>query len=363
MKPGVSRGAPAWCLSIVALLILLTSCSRFDYDEFRAHHTLPVGSAKPNADNELTVRFLGNTNLLISDGIDSLLIDSFFSYPVQNVFEALTSQVEPNSERVDAATTAPEFSSLSAILVTHSHHDHAMDVGEVASKFSKAVVIGSKSTRNILDGWARWCGMVPGGPAYCPLMARFHEIPNLDSGRRAVHTIGSFTITILAGSHAKTLFGFLEAEQIDGPLVPPRRISNYASDDVYIVHVAHTPSTQSLVFVGSAGIPMEGVFDGLEAEVVFLAVAGMPRGDDQTRYLDRTIGALQRQPKVVVPIHWDSQFDKPQNGEVVEPSGLYALGARVGSGLESVRDYVERNLKGSKLLMLPYDERVAISKL
>lgn len=269
--------------------------------------------------------------------------------------------MEPNEERVGAAMTAPEFSDLSAVVVTHSHYDHAMDVGEVAKRNPKAAIIGSDATRNILDGWARWSGMEPESFAHRTLMSRFRRVPELGDSGRYEEKIGSFTITVLVGSHAETPFGFLEDEQIDQPLVPPRRIADYALGAIHIVHVAHRPSTQSMVIVGSAGVPMEDVLEGLDADVVFLAVAAMPRDHEQIQYFDRTIGALK--PKVVIPIHWDSQFDAPQNGKSVEPRGLYALGARVGSGLESVRDYVERNLPDSKFLMLPYDERVAISKL
>lgn len=368
-EAGPGSDASTWRITFAPLLMLLSSCGGFSYDEFRSRYTAPGSQINLSRDNDFSVRFLGNTNLLISDGVESILIDAFFSYPVNNGAQVLLSQVMPDAKRVDEATNAPEFSSLNAIVVTHSHHDHAMDVGEVAAKFPEAYVVGSESTRNIVDGWVTWDNSKPRSPAHRAMTNaitkdRFRLVPNLDGGDPFKPDIKSrsFSVRILPGSHAKSWLSFLEAEPIDEPLVPPLRILDYPAGDVYIIHIEHVPSAQSILVVGSAGVPdgkVKELLSHLGADVVFLAVAGMPR--DPTLYLNRTIGASK--PSVVIPFHWDSQLEAPKNGRVVEPRGLYAAFARVDTGLETVRDYVERNSPESTFLMLPYDERVTISTL
>ena len=98
----------------------------------------PGGGGAPPT---LKVTFLGVSTVLLDDGETALMTDGFFSRPD---FFRLVLGVSPNESRINKALAAGKITSLDALLVAHSHHDHAMDVGVVAMK-TGAIVIGTRS--------------------------------------------------------------------------------------------------------------------------------------------------------------------------------------------------------------------------
>ena len=75
-----------------------------------------------------TVKFTGVSTLLFSDGQTKLLIDGFFSRP--SVFKAIFYRpVESDVEKIRQSLKRFHINQLDAVLVSHSHYDHAMDSG------------------------------------------------------------------------------------------------------------------------------------------------------------------------------------------------------------------------------------------
>jgi len=94
--------------------------------------------------------WLGVTTLLFDDGETQILIDGFFSRP--SIADMLFRRpVESDAATINYALDEYRMRRLAALIPTHSHHDHAMDVGHIANRTS-AVVLGSESTANIVRG-------------------------------------------------------------------------------------------------------------------------------------------------------------------------------------------------------------------
>ena len=108
---------------------------------------VPAGAAA--ADN-VTVTWLGVTTLLFDDGETQILIDGFFSRPSLGdiIFDR---PVANDAATINYALNEYGMRRLAAIIPTHSHFDHAMDVGSIANR-SSASILGSPSTIAIARG-------------------------------------------------------------------------------------------------------------------------------------------------------------------------------------------------------------------
>lgn len=114
---------------------------------------------------------------------------------------------------------------LDAIVATHSHFDHAMDVPEIARQTGTRV-LGSKSTRWICRGWG-----LPDD--------QFRLMDHEDRAR-----FGSFEVTFVKSRHVSvTTRGEAHheesAEELTGPLVPPVHWSAYPEGRTYDVYLTH----------------------------------------------------------------------------------------------------------------------------
>ena len=110
--------------------------------------SLAVGASACFAQAQLSAQFFGVSTVSVSDGEHTVMTDGFFSRPD---YIRLVLGVSPNEDRINRALAAGKITSLDALLVAHSHHDHAMDAGVVAKK-TGAIVIGTRSAANIAIG-------------------------------------------------------------------------------------------------------------------------------------------------------------------------------------------------------------------
>ncbi|RBP51274.1 MBL fold metallo-hydrolase [Arenicella xantha] len=119
---------------------------RDDYEQFAALEL----SASVVERGDVTVQYMGNTNLLISDGRSAIMLDAWFSRPT--AMQVLAGEIEPDMQAISHALQRSELRQLDVIIPVHSHFDHAMDAPEVAKR-TGAVLLGSESTANIARGW------------------------------------------------------------------------------------------------------------------------------------------------------------------------------------------------------------------
>lgn len=97
----------------------------------------------------LTARFMGVTTLLLDDGQTAIMTDGFFSRP--GLVSVLFSRIEPDPARIADALSRIGRTPIAAVMVAHSHYDHALDSARVA-QLTDALLLGSESTLNIGRG-------------------------------------------------------------------------------------------------------------------------------------------------------------------------------------------------------------------
>lgn len=231
----------------------------------------------------VTVTFLGTSSMVLDDARTKVIIDGFISRP--SAGQILFRRLRPNVERIDAVLTHAGVISASAVLVAHSHIDHALDAATVAWK-TGAEIIGSASTANIAAG------------EYFPA----ERIRTIHGGERI--DIGAFRITVFKTPHSPN--GQYSGE-VPKPLEVPARANRYREGGNYSFLVEHPSHT--LLIVPSANYE-RGMFASVKADTVFLSIGrlGKQRKDFIKNYWREAV--LETEVTRVVVIHWDD-FTRP----------------------------------------------------
>lgn len=225
--------------------------------------------------------FFGTTTVWLSDGTSGILIDGFLSRP--SLLRVAFGRVAPDLGRITSALARAGVTRLDALFVAHSHYDHAMDAPEVV-KHLGGRLFGSESTLNV----GRGAGLAEES------MTRI-----ADGGE---HTVGAFTVRVLAAVHSP---GNRFPGTIDEPLVPPVRASSYRDGGCFSFLITH-PGGSLLIHPSANFVP--GKFDGLDVDVLYLATGAL--GVQPRRFQDdywRHVVEATR-PGLIVPIHWDNFF-------------------------------------------------------
>jgi L-ascorbate metabolism protein UlaG (beta-lactamase superfamily) len=227
-----------------------------------------------------TVTWLGAAGLAIVSGGRCVLVDPYFSrLPLRRLAVGMSL---PDEARIEAALA--NLPPVAAILVGHTHIDHAFDVPSIARR-TAAPVFGSADldallTRAGLPQRVTVCR--PGNTYALPQLGRF---------------------TAFRGAHGGVLLG---RPPLPGPLAPqgpyPLRARDYRAGEVLVFDI--TVGECRIVHVGSAGVadaaPPEGRCDAL-----FLCVPGwQSQPDYPAAYLRRL------QPVRIAPFHVD-RLDRP----------------------------------------------------
>lgn len=263
---------------MVFLSFALTGCKLLvpqTFESYAALNSLGVDSQMQG----LTVRFFGTTTIWISDGETSIMIDGFFSRP--SLPQLLLGKIEPNEYRINKALARGSVKKLDALLVAHSHHDHAMDAPTVARK-TGALLAGSESTANIarsekFDG--NRIRVIKHGDMLC--FRQFH-------------------VDVFELPHAPTPFLF--EGTIGESFKTPARVWNYKYDKNFNFLLRH--NLGNVLIVPSASFKL-GLLDGKKVDVVFLSIAllGNRKKRDIELYWNEHV--RKTEAKIVIPVHWD----------------------------------------------------------
>lgn len=237
----------------------------------------PLAQAAPEP-GQLHGQFFGTSTLLISDGTTRLMCDGFFSRP--GWLRLLATAIEPDEARIQFALKQGGVTSLDAVFVAHSHHDHAMDAGRVAAK-TAALLLGSESTHQI----ARGDGLAP------------ERMRLLLPGR--AQAIGNFRLTAFETPHSPdpVFPGF-----ITEPFHFPARLPQFKEAQSYSFLVEHARG--NVLIVPSANY-RPGAFAGVKADTVVLGIGGLGTQpmDFVQAYWRETV--VQTGAKRIIPVHWD----------------------------------------------------------
>lgn len=239
----------------------------------------------------MKITYFGTTTLLFDDGIDQILFDTHFTRPSLAKYIA-GAKAETNTALCDQLIKLHHIDRLKAIFVSHSHHDHVMDAPYIANKCS-ATVYGSSSAKNVAIG-----GGVPE-----------ENIVVFEEGR--AYSVGSYKIRILKSLHSKpTILNNDLGVPIEKPLRQPVGLREYKEGGSYDFYIEHEDKK---ILIRPSFNYIEGQFDGIHADVLFLGVAGLAKADEATEKVFFRETVEKTNPRLVIPVHWDNFFSSLEN--------------------------------------------------
>lgn len=236
----------------------------------------------PPAPGALTATWFGVSAVLLRDGAHAIFIDPFFTRPPGILNLVRNASIAPDEARIAAWLERAGVARLDAVLVSHSHYDHAMDAGVVA-RLTGARLVGSASTANI----GRGAGLPES------------QLQAVASGAEA--DFGTFRVTFVQSAHAGASGGRPTGD-ITAPLAPPAGYLDYRQGGTYSILIEHPQGR--VLHHGSAGY-VPGMLKLRRADVAFLGIALLP---DLGAYLAEVVDAVGA--RRVVPFHWDD-FTRP----------------------------------------------------
>ena len=235
----------------------------------------------------VSLTWLGTAGTFITDGKTGILIDPYVSrFSLGTV--AFRLPLKPDRALIRNWVDKLGRGKITAVIVSHSHFDHAADAPYFAIE-ADAPLVGTESTLNV----GRGAGVV--------------ENKLIAARPGQTMTFGDFALTFIESVHGPAVLGRVPFPgTIDKPLVPPAAAGKYRLGGVFALLIAHPAGT--ILHHGSAGFK-PGMYDGIYADVVLLGISG--RGDTD-QYLENI--ALKTRARLVVPIHLDNFFKPLQDG-------------------------------------------------
>ncbi len=222
------------------------------------------------------VTWTGAAGLEITNKGRTYLVDPYYSRPskFEIFFTRPVSKAEVVRERLRRLPGEP-----SALILGHTHIDHALDVPVIMQDLNLPCV-GSQSLENLLAAHG-----LPGRVTVC-------------EGGETVKLPGGMVVTMIKSLHGLVLFGRVPyAGKIEAGLTPPLKTNEYKHGTVF------TPKIEigGVVFMhlGSDNM-IESELEGHECDVLFMGVPGWNRIPDFPGRLLRIV-----KPKVIVPFHFD----------------------------------------------------------
>ena len=239
--------------------------------------------------DDLRFRWLGTAGIELESRGERILIDPYLSrFPFRyTVF----GKPAPKQDMVKLYLNPAR-----AVLVSHAHFDHLLDVSAVCREFG-AVAYGSPNTGAIL---------------------RAHGIADeciQNAGPGDVFTSGPFEIRIFSGEHGRMMGLLPYAGKLPVRITPPLRLSEYRMDSMLSFHIR---SAGGAVLVWNGPAPHAAP----RADALFYCPLWGARRCAEI--------AKSAQVKLVVPVHWDDFFsplDRPPK-PMVAPPGWRSLRIR-----------------------------------
>lgn len=247
----------------------------------------------------LELQWLGTAGFRLSYQDTHVLIDPYLSRP------ALRDVVRRAPLHPDYARIERHAPRADAVLVGHTHFDHALDVPPIAAR-TGCTVYGSSSLRNLMGAHG---------------MAR--RAVEVEPYR--VYEIGPFAVTFVPSVHSKLVLGLrVPAEgELTCDCLDDLAAGAYRCGQVWGIHIAVAGVT--FYHQGSADLVDDAVrHRGVDYFLAGIAGRGFSR--------DYTARILQRlQPRVIVLQHHDNFF-RPLDA----PMG-FSLNVNVGGFVDEVR--------------------------
>ncbi len=233
------------------------------------------------------VTWLGTAGFALEHAGTTVLIDPYLTRA--SIPKLALSKLEPDLRAI--AAHAPR---ADAIILGHTHFDHALDAPVIAKR-DGALVLGSRSA-------AALC-RATGVPE-----AQVRDVERPFGSPPVVVEVGPFRLRFVPSAHSKLALGKVpfpgEIEDCDDV---PMRAERYKCGAVFAVEIQVAGRT--LVHLGSAEITRPD-FEKGEPDLVMLCAAGWTSSRDLPERVTRALS-----PKAVLLSHWDDFF-RPLEREV-----------------------------------------------
>ena len=242
----------------------------------------PSASASSNA---VRVTYLGVNGFQFETDGHALLVDPYFTR-VGLWAGALNERIESNPNRVREGLKHVR-SRVDAILVTHAHFDHLLDVPEIMRRSQTRLIAGPTAVRLVET-----------------LAISPDECDAVKPG--SVRKIGPWTIRVFAAKHDR-LFGKVPFAG-RSTSSKPAKVSDWTVGEplAFVIEAAGKK-----IYIDSGGVP--GSLPDARIKDVDLAILGVALPDSRKRFAETM---RQLKPRYIFPSHQDDMFAPIDRGFV-----------------------------------------------
>lgn len=266
----------------------------------------------------MEIKYLGVAGWQISEAGYSLVLDPYFTRI--SMRQLVFGKAIPNE-----ALIRQHMPSADAILVTHAHYDHLMDVPD-AMKITGAQV------------WA--------SPQACELLRILGVADACVMRANDTLTLGPFTVEVYESQH-RIVFGSIPySGPLKANLSPPLSGGDYRMDVQYSFRI-------------SAGDARVLVTSGIDAEPSVAAEALLVGADASRDQLTPILEAAQA--RLVMPNHWDDMFrqlSQPVRPMVTPPPNLIPRFTRID--LDAWSALVREIMPDARIVIPKYFEAISV---
>ena len=273
------------------------------YSSLVAADKYPFAEPEPNA---IRVTYLGVNGFQFETNGQALLVDPYFTR-VGLLSAGLNRPIQSNPTRVSEGLKHIR-PNVDAVLVTHAHFDHLLDVPEIARRTRGQLIAGATAIR-LVESFGI-------SPNKC-------EIVKPGSARK----IGPWTVRVFAAQHDR-LFGKVPFEKCnngrpsyqsspsgrgrreaagEGEVTkPPVKASDWCVGEplAFVIEAAG-----KRIYIDSGGVP--GAPPDSRTRDVDLAILGVALPDSRERFAE---AVRQLRPRYILPSHQDDMFAPADRG-------------------------------------------------
>jgi len=250
------------------------------------YSSLVVADKNPSApSNAVRVTYLGVNGFQFETDGHALLVDPYFTR-VGLWAGALNERIESNPNRVREGLKHVR-SRVDAILVTHAHFDHLLDVPEIMRRSQTRLIAGPTAVRLVET-----------------LAISPDECDAVKPG--SVRKIGPWTIRVFSAKHDR-LFGKVPFAG-RSTSSKPAKVSDWTVGEplAFVIEAAGKK-----IYVDSGGVP--GSLPDARIKDVDLAILGVALPDSRKRFAETV---RQLKPRYIFPSHQDDMFAPIDRGFV-----------------------------------------------
>jgi len=250
-------------------------------------------------DDKVRIKLTGAAGLICSYKNETLLVDPYYSRIGK--WQILFGKV--SADAVKIRKHAEQIGEITAMVVGHSHFDHAFDIPEL-SKYTQGKIIGNSSLETLmaLNG-------EKGRTTVC-------------KGGEVVTVSDQIRITMLPSVHGRVVMGMVPYPgEISAKAKLPLRARDYKVGQVFSPKFEIGGKT--FLHVGSAGF-VEKFLSGQRCDVVFFCVPGWKRAKGYPERILELTGA-----KTVVLFHQDDFFRPIESGKRMKNIALADVGGMI----------------------------------